>query len=364
MRLLGMAAPWVVVAAANLAGQPVQEKTPGVPDIMEMMERLIHPPYLPPDESKTPRWPVYDTPKAARAEFRPGAIERGEADEPDIARMGADSTDGVAVKSVVFQTQLRQLEAVRLTADVKNVSSLQCVIPMSGSNPYLSARVRVFDTRGKLLPVTRFYQLDGKCMNEVGGGLNLFAGAHLDPGQSFRVDLVPNLLYDMSLPGEYWVLVEFDVHFQYGRPNGGRLGTARARPVKVRVVADPTKFGVPFQPDKDRLPGDDLSLGDAVKQADVIVAAEVRNAGSIDNRPGAKSYPEVEVRTTEFLKGQARDLRLRTVFYAVDLVRFESSPEEGEDYLFLLSRTERGYEAIKVLRKTKANRKAIADGRS
>ena len=233
---------WVMIAAAVVPGQRGFGQSSVPPEVMEVVNR-----FNALDRPKGPRWPIVDRPGDERPEFSTAAIERGEADERGIGRMEADATDGVEVTATVERAELQPLQPLRTLAVVKNVSRSRWRIAREGSNPYLMARVRVFDTRGKLLPPTRFYQVNGRTMNEVGGGANIFAGTGLDPGDSLHLDLIPNLLYDMTMPGEYWVLVEFKIESPgaYGVLKG--TGMARAKPIKVKVVPDPTKFAVPFK---------------------------------------------------------------------------------------------------------------------
>ncbi len=99
--------------------------------------------------------------------------------------------------------------------------------------------------------MTEFYKNEGRWPAVSGGGPPLFAR---NPGDSGQFDIVPNLLYDMSRPGEYWVLVE--VPFFSSSPPNLKEGLfyARSEPIKVTVVPEPMVIGPHgiIVPDPDR----------------------------------------------------------------------------------------------------------------
>lgn len=172
-----------------------------------------------------------------RTEFKPGAAERGEADEPDIATMGVDWSRKVEIRATVDRKEFRQLQRVRVDLDVKNVSGRRFWWPAAGNNRYLSPRIRVFDIKGKLVPMTQFYKNEGREIRSQ--RLQDSSSGPLDSGKSFRVDLVPNLIFDMTRPGEYWVLVELLLRDSF--PPDSKENTffyARAKPIKVKVTPE------------------------------------------------------------------------------------------------------------------------------
>src|SRR5262245_51459726 len=115
MRSAWITVRWVIAAAAVVSGQRAFGQSSGRSELLEVLDRISAP-----DRVKGPRWPVFDQSRADRPEFSIAAIERGEADEPDIGRMDADAADGVKVTATVERTELQPLEPVRLSAAVKN----------------------------------------------------------------------------------------------------------------------------------------------------------------------------------------------------------------------------------------------------
>jgi hypothetical protein len=186
---------------------------------------------------------------SGRPEFRTGTIERGEADEPDIAHLGADWSHEVELRATVDRQGYRQLQRVRVVCQIRNVSGQNnyWVPPNSLEDRYLKTRIRVFDNKGKLVPMTEFYKHEGRqpTFHIAGGGGGLERIGHfLAPSRSFRIDVVPNLVYDMTRPGEYWVLVEMQFGSKFPPDaKGDCLFYARANPIKVKVTPEILDYG-------------------------------------------------------------------------------------------------------------------------
>ena len=190
-----------------------------------------------------PEVPHYALGKFVWPEFSPGAVERGEADEPDIANLGADWSYEMELRLTVDRTEFRQAERIRILCYATNVSGANHIWlpPFHPLDRYLQARVRVFDSKGKLRPMTEFYKHEGRERVPLGGGAGaMVSGCSLNPGVSFRTDLVPNLIYDMTQPGDYWILVEIPLasSFPHHAGHEGKLFFLRAQPMKVRVNAE------------------------------------------------------------------------------------------------------------------------------
>ncbi len=171
-----------------------------------------------------------------RPEFRPDGAERGKADEPKIAEMGADWSHEVEIRAVVDRHEYRQLQRIHVKCEVKNVSG-QSHVFVQGVPPgdrYLFLRVRVFDTKGHLVPMTEYYKHEGReVVWSPGGGGNTMGG-FLNASSFFRVELIPNLVYDMTRPGEYWILVEMPLNTGYPFESKEWF-YVRANPIKVKV---------------------------------------------------------------------------------------------------------------------------------
>lgn len=172
-----------------------------------------------------------------RPEFQPGRAERAVADEPTIAEMGADWSHGVELRAKVDRTEYRQLQRIHVRCEATNVSGRAGIglPPLDPWDRYLRMRVRVFDAKGKLVPLTEYYKHEGRqTRTGVGATLSSFEN-HMD--SRLRIDVIPNLVYDMTRPGDYWVLVEMQLASP-DRPSPKNDFYARARPIKVKVLPE------------------------------------------------------------------------------------------------------------------------------
>lgn len=189
-----------------------------------------------------------------RPEFQPGGAERGDADEPTIAEMGADWSHEVELRAAVDRHEFRQLRPIIVRCEVKNVSGQrQFTLPsVAPGDRYLRMRVRVFDRKGHLVPMTEFYKHEGReAEPRIGGAENAFTGFLASP---FRIDVIPNAVYDMTRPGEYWILVEMALNTAYP-PNQNGWFYVRANPIKVKITPEefrllPGKGNVVVDPDR------------------------------------------------------------------------------------------------------------------
>lgn len=175
-------------------------------------------------------------------ELKPGVAARGEADEPDIANMGADWSNEVELRASVDHTEFDQLDRIRVVCEATNASGQNHIWmpPFHPLDHYLRLRVRVFDSRGKLLPMTEFYKHEGRVRVWEPGG-NSSGGGSLNPGETLRMEVEPNIIYDMTRPGDYWILVEMPLGASFVRPGEG-LFFIRAQPMKVKVKPEALDF--------------------------------------------------------------------------------------------------------------------------
>jgi hypothetical protein len=209
------------LVVATVGAQQAGPKAGSSPATKREGERKERPRHLPPE----------------RPEFQPGGAERGDADEPTIAEMGADWSHEVELRAVVDRHEFRQLQRIHVKCDVKNVSGQgQVTIPaIDPGQRYLRMRVRVFDPKGHLVPMTEFYKHEGRTSEpRISGGGNTLAGFLTSP---FRIDVIPNIVYDMTRPGEYWILVEMALNAAYPPESKGWF-YVRANPIKVRVTPE------------------------------------------------------------------------------------------------------------------------------
>ncbi len=171
-----------------------------------------------------------------RPDFQPDAIGRGEADEKEIAGMGADGSHGVSLMARVYRTEHRHTHHHRREQHGETSGDNEFWFPPANpGDRYLMARVRVFDAEGRLVPMTEFYKnevQDPRAAIQEGPaatGWHIVSPAFLD--------LIPNLVYDMTRPGEYWILVEMQANSTRIRGIQGAF-YARAKPIKVKVLPE------------------------------------------------------------------------------------------------------------------------------
>jgi hypothetical protein len=120
----------------------------------------------------------------------------------------------------------------------------------------------------------------------------------------------------------------------------------------------------------ERLPGNKVSIEEAVGRAQIIVGAEVESLGVMDPGPaGSGRYSGLKLKPSKSLKGGTgsreltlEDLKFRTFPKEVA----ETLLEKGTEYLFFIEQpspetTTTQYWGIKVLRATKENLDAVAD---
>ncbi len=225
----------VVAAVGAQQASPRASRLPGRAHQREKKERL---PHLPPE----------------RPEFQSSGAERGDADEPTIADMGADWSHEVELRAAVDRHEFRQLRPIIVKREVKNVSGQrQFTLPaVAPGDRYLRMRVRVFDPKGHLVPMTEFYKHEGReAEPRVAGDENTLMGFLASP---FRIDVIPNAVYDMTRPGEYWILVEMALNTAYP-PNMNEWFYVRSNPIKIEITPEefrllPSKGNVVSDPDR------------------------------------------------------------------------------------------------------------------
>lgn len=154
----------------------------------------------------------------------------------------------VKVVATVEKGEYRPMEPIRVSVQARNVSNRQLLMPgRSGATPeayYRIFRVRVLDDRNSPVPTTRFHDLNVRFKNLPIGGSNGSAGVNLAPEESRKGEVIANLVYDMTAPGVYSILIEFetiDPAAPAGAPNSR---VARSAPIRVQVLEEPP--GLPF----------------------------------------------------------------------------------------------------------------------
>ena len=97
-----------------------------------------------------------------------------------------------------------------------------------------SYQLKVFDAKGLLVRRTRYGESDVKYRGlRVGGGVS---GSTLNPGEQRSGDLIANLIFDMTSPGEYTVLVELRCYPTEAYLYDERPLIAQSVPIAAKVL--------------------------------------------------------------------------------------------------------------------------------
>ena len=119
-----------------------------------------------------------------------------------------------------------------------------------------------------------------------------------------------------------------------------------------------------------RLPGSGLTTESAGQEADIILVAKVIQGGPCTGSHGDLGCSFFKVKTSATIKGGLAGQEVQMVSFlvkeysVVDRPRQkgEAIPKVGDDYVFFIKKFGRIYDAIKILRKTKENLRAVGGG--
>jgi uncharacterized protein (TIGR03067 family) len=146
----------------------------------------------------------------------------------------AESDQGVA-RSVSVEVSaegesFRALEPIVLSLRAENRSEF-VLLARGRRSVYRATTLRVYDERGALMPRTRFAAVAGEGVDSQGGPSALLPGGHITG------KLVANLIYDMSKPGEYRIVVGVPLREQGDLT---RQHIAHSKVLRVRVAKELT----------------------------------------------------------------------------------------------------------------------------
>lgn len=169
----------------------------------------------------------------------------GNAQSDDKAAPPSDSKKGLGILEVDVQVvkasaEFAVLEPIWLKVVARNVSQHRSVARnLSGRSPetdYRTFPIKVYDAKGQPVPRTRYGDYDlkwrGLPVGSGGGG----AYSLINPGKEVRGELVANLAFDMSSPGDYTIIVEFPMLLPAELDDGKGPAVAQSKPIKVRVL--------------------------------------------------------------------------------------------------------------------------------
>jgi hypothetical protein len=149
-------------------------------------------------------------------------------------------TSEFEVTATIAKTDYAVLEPIRIAVAARNVSGHPVEVPPIGYQPqaaYRAFRVLVFDVDGKLAAKTRFHTYDMRVKGfEVGGHL---IGYLLEDGHQSFGTVVANLMYDLTSPGEYTILIEFPCGERVDVGGQTIRRVAQSAELKVRVIEEP-----------------------------------------------------------------------------------------------------------------------------
>jgi hypothetical protein len=166
---------------------------------------------------------------------------------PLAAATGADPKDapagpvveGQQLSASLDRNKVGQGERVVLTLSLRNVSDREIYVAISSPETYFD--FAVIDPEGKKADLTKYgrrlfpqlYTPTAQDQPSISGAINYgYRGAMLNqPGRMVTTQLVLNAVYDMSLRGNYSVLVKRQIRSLDGK----RVVQAPANPLKVSV---------------------------------------------------------------------------------------------------------------------------------
>ncbi len=147
----------------------------------------------------------------------------------------SELTDGLRLSIACPDTEVRQLEPIRLKVTLYNTTSEEVQLP-SLDEPNSAFQIEVTNQSGLDQPLTKFGQY------AVGG----LGQAHfrtvmdsLEPGQSETAVMAVNLLYDMTVPGKYVIRVK---HKVFNHDDRRKQDVAISSPITVEV--DPSQWAM------------------------------------------------------------------------------------------------------------------------
>jgi regulation of enolase protein 1 (concanavalin A-like superfamily) len=161
--------------------------------------------------------------KALRAEIEGFAVSGS----PGLA---PESTSSLVVEAGASKREYRPLEPVEIAFTMTNRSAARVVL----SNRRRFYNLVVNDSLGRPVARTR-YSLAG---DEAGAG-TVGQERSLSPGKDLREDVVANLLFDLTLGGDYSVVVEVPLG-DGPDPTGPAGAIVRSNPVAVKIAGTPT----------------------------------------------------------------------------------------------------------------------------
>jgi len=152
-------------------------------------------------------------------------------------------TEDIRVGYFLGRFQFKPLERIPLFVQAKNVSDRTIYGSSTGDLPisfYRTFRLRVFDSNGELVPKTRYHTIDVKYRGfPVGGGLGIIG--QYQPGQVTMGEVFPNLVYDMTSPGRYTILIEFPTRRTETIDGETVPIVGQSEPIELEVVPEPAQ---------------------------------------------------------------------------------------------------------------------------
>lgn len=173
-----------------------------------------------------------------------GADSLADPDRLDTASDPRRITQDVILTATVDKKEFETLEPITLTVRAKCVGG-SVRLPAAGYPPaaeYRTFHIRVFDASGQLLPKTRYHTFDVRYRGFPVGLSNGSAGIDFNPGKEYVGAPVANLVYDMTSPGKYTILVEFPMYRDRMVDGQAVPLVAQAEPIQVEVLAEPLRL--------------------------------------------------------------------------------------------------------------------------
>jgi hypothetical protein len=145
----------------------------------------------------------------------------------------------IEVRPAKPEARFAVLEPIKLKVVARNISDHSAMVVDWGGGKYeeechRTYQLKVFDANGLLVRRARYGESDVKYRgSRVGGGVS---GSCLNPGKQLSGDLIANLIFDMTSPGDYTVLVEVRCYPTEAYLYDERPLIAQSEPIAVKVL--------------------------------------------------------------------------------------------------------------------------------
>src|SRR2546425_10606596 len=135
-------------------------------------------------------------------------------------------TEGFQLTAVAEKELVKSGTAARLRIRIKNITNRPLYLAEMGTEK--DYKVRIWNDSGKPISLTEH----GKVLQNTEGDVYMNLSLVIQPGQEREDTLEIGKIYEMTTPGNYWVIVERKV----GKLAGKGVAQAESNTVRIKVV--------------------------------------------------------------------------------------------------------------------------------